>query len=408
MKRILTITVVIVLILECYLTPAESFNLKAINLLRQSSSSSTLRLRQSLVQLQANRQHREGSPLTLSRFMIEATRSNPDHADLDGLIESIQLACKSIAQVVSKSGVSNLNTNNHSLDKSVSLYENANQILKNSLKFSGKLGLITSENENELLHPILVEESWNSKYIAVFDPLDAVGDIDIGLVTGTIFAIFKGENEDECLVDYGETISESSQQCLLKNLVPSTNLVAAGYCMYSSTTTLMFSMGEGLHGFTLDPSIGEFILTHPNIKIPKRGNIYSINEAYSSDWSQGLKTYVNDIKDGRGESKEKYSSRYIGSFIGDVHRTLLKGGIFGYPGNAKHVDGKLVYLHEVAPLAYLVEQAGGKATALTQRVRVQGFGRALDKKPASLVEHVPIFLGSFDDVTELEKYISSH
>jgi len=192
------------------------------------------------MKLSATKQRDIGSSLTLSRFMIEATRSNPDHADLDGLVESIQLACKSIAQVVSRSGVSSLGEGSVGLDRDSScLHETASRILKNSLKFSGKLGIVSGERDE---HPILVEESWNSRYVAVFDPLDAVGDIDIGIVTGTIFGIFK--EDESCLMDYGEAVSAESQECLLRNLVPSRNLVAAGYCVYSSTTTLMFSMGQ--------------------------------------------------------------------------------------------------------------------------------------------------------------------
>ena len=126
--------------------------------------------------------------------------------------------------------------------------------------------------------------------------------------------------------------------------------------MYSSSTIMMFTMGDGVHGFTLDPNIGEFVMTHPNVKIPKRGKIYSFNEANSPMWTKGLQKYVEDIKTGNGESGVKYSSRYIGSMVGDVHRTLLYGGIFGYPGDAKNPNGKLRLLYEAAPMSYLVEQ----------------------------------------------------
>ena len=156
----------------------------------------------------------------------------------------------------------------------------------------------------------------------------------------------------------------------------------------------------GLHGFTLDPSIGEFILTHPNVQIPKRGDVYSINEAYSPEWPSGLQQYISDVKRGHGESKTRFSSRYIGSFVGDFHRTLLNGGVFAYPPNYKYPGGKLVYLHEVAPLAFLMEQAGGRASTGTSRI--------LDIIPKSLTEHVPVFMGSFDDVLEVEKYVSKN
>jgi len=166
---------------------------------------------------------------------------------------------------------------------------------------------------------------------------------------------------------------------------------------------------KGVHGFTLDPAIGEFILTHPNVIIPPRGDVYSINEAYAPDWPAGLQRYLSDIKAGLGESRRRYSARYIGSFIADVHRVLLKGGVFAYPGNARHPRGKLVYLHEVCPLAFLVEQAGGAASTV---VGDAGEARGtmlpvMQHKAKELLEHVPVFLGSRDDVAELERYLKT-
>lgn len=191
-----------------------------------------------------------GNIMTLSRFMIEATRANPDHADFESLIASIQIACKSISNLLSRSGVSELIGGNSltavelseikSKDRGEVLYEAANTVLKNALRFTGKLGIIAAESEP---HPLLIEEAWNSNYIAVFDPLDGSTNIDVGIVTGTIFGIFK--ESDECLMDFGEEIAnEDRKACILKNLQPK-NLVAAGYCMYSSSTVLMFSMGDG-------------------------------------------------------------------------------------------------------------------------------------------------------------------
>lgn len=334
--------------------------------------------------------------MTLTRFMIEATRSDSDHADLEGLITSIQLACKTIGNIISKTGADEMLpiTTPPSLILSNNVvYEMANDLLRNSLKFSGKIGILQSEDDEK---PILIEEAWNSQYIAVFDPLDGALNIDVGIVTGTIFGIFK--ESSECLVDYGESIeNDSTKNCLLQTLQNSSNLVAAGYCMYSSTTILMFSMGNGLHGFTLDPVLGEFVLTHPNVQIPKRGKIYSFNEAYSYQWPSGVSSYINDIKQGLGEAKHEYTSRYIGSLIGDIHRTILYGGIFGYPGNRKYPNGKVRIVHEASPIAFLVEQAGGKASSGTKRL--------LDIQINDLNQHSPVYFGSEDDVTELEKYI---
>jgi len=267
--------------------------------------------------------------MTLSRFMIEATRANPDHADFESLMLSIQLGCKTIANVLSKVGVNQLTDDDHRSVQPVdnthydSLYELANRILKNALRFTGKIGLLAFADES----PILIEESWNSKYIAVFDPLDGSTNIDVGIVTGTIFGIFK--EKEECLLDFGEVIKDKDTYTrLLQNLQPSKNLIAAGYCMYSSSTVMMISIGEGVHGFTLDPTIGEFVLTHPNVRIPTRGRIYSFNEARTPWWPAGLPEYVDDIKRGVGETQLTYTSRYIGSMVGDIHRTILYGSFW--------------------------------------------------------------------------------
>lgn len=345
-----------------------------------------------------------GNVMPLSRFMIEATRANPDHADLESLVESIQIACKSIANMLSRNGVSDLageRASRKTLANNVNenfMYSRASRILKNALSFTGKVGVISFDNEEQ---PVLIEEAWNSKYIAVFDPLDGALNIDMGIVTGTIFGIFR--EDDQCLVDYGENVSKEAKEQLLKTLLPDKNLVAAGYCIYSSATVLMMSLGDGLHGFTLDPYIGEFVLTHPEVRIPERGNVYSFNEARAPWWPAGLQEYVKDIKQGQGETGQTYTSRYIGSLVGDVHRTILTGGIFGYPGDSKSApQGKLRLLHEVSPLAFLVEQAGGKASTGTIGQRI------LDVQVKTLHDHVPTFLGSSEDVMEVERYIAKH
>ncbi|KAJ1432915.1 fructose-1,6-bisphosphatase class 1/Sedoheputulose-1,7-bisphosphatase [Ochromonadaceae sp. CCMP2298] len=331
-----------------------------------------------------------GDLMTLSRFMVEATRANPDHADFVSLIQSIQIACKAISHSLKRHSVTDLVGTDAS--SKASLYDTANTILQNSLRFTGKIGKLAGEQ------PILIEEAWNSKYIAVFDPLDGSSNIDVGIVTGTIFGIFK--EDEECLTDFGEEVKdEETMDLLLRNLKPSKNLVAAGYCMYSSATVMMLSIGDGVHGFTLDPTIGEFVLTHLNVKIPPRGRTYSFNEARAPWWPPGLSNYVEKLKRGEGESQQSYTSRYIGSMVGDVHRTLLYGGVFGYPGDSKSApQGKLRLLHEAAPMAFLVEQAGGKAST--------GSGRLLDTQPKSLHDHVPTILGGVEDVGECERALA--
>mmetsp|Transcript_11646 Transcript_11646/g.16533 ORF Transcript_11646/g.16533 Transcript_11646/m.16533 type:complete len:385 (-) Transcript_11646:50-1204(-) len=340
------------------------------------------------------------SVMTLSRFMLEQSIKNQENQELEALMSSIQIACKTISNLVSKSGIQDLTgmqggggSVNIQGEEQKKLDVISNDVLKECLRYTGKLGVIASEEED---HPILVEEAFSSRYVAVFDPLDGSSNIDAAISTGTIFGIF--EEKEECLVDDDATLDEAREKCLINTLQPGSGLVASGYCMYSSSTILVFTMGDGVNGFTLDPTIGEFVLTHPNIKVPKRGKIYSFNEANSPDWDEGLRTYVNNLKEGKGESGSKYSARYIGSMVGDVHRTLLYGGIFGYPGDKKNPNGKLRLLYEAAPMSYIVEQAGGKSST--------GVKRIMDLLPEKVHQRVPTFLGSYDDVTEVEKYLS--
>mmetsp|Transcript_22342 Transcript_22342/g.31461 ORF Transcript_22342/g.31461 Transcript_22342/m.31461 type:complete len:213 (+) Transcript_22342:452-1090(+) len=181
-------------------------------------------------------------------------------------------------------------------------------------------------------------------------------------------------------------------------LQPGRNLRAAGYCLYSSATILVFTLGDGTHGFTLDPQINEFVLTHPNIRIPKRGNVYSTNEANSEYWSQDIQSYIKALKTGNNASHQPYALRYIGSMVSDIHRTLMYGGIFLYPSDSYlHPRGNLQLLYKSAPMAYIIEQAGGKST--------NGKRPLLDIRPNTVHERSPCFIGSPDDIDEMMTYI---
>lgn len=182
-------------------------------------------------------------------------------------------------------------------------------------------------------------------------------------------------------------------------LQPGNKLLAAGYCLYSSTTMLVFTLGGGTHGFTLDPSIQEFVLTHPNMKIPSRGNIYSCNEAYSEGWDTKFQKYLRNLKTGKGETGQRYTQRYIGSMVGDVHRTLTYGGIYCYPADTdEHPQGQLQLVYKSAPMAYILEHAGGKAT--------NGKMNLLKVQPGYVHERSPCFMGSPEDMDELMKCMS--
>mmetsp|Transcript_18779 Transcript_18779/g.33599 ORF Transcript_18779/g.33599 Transcript_18779/m.33599 type:complete len:445 (+) Transcript_18779:72-1406(+) len=336
--------------------------------------------------------------VTLTRFMIEeALKSKTSgQEDMVKLITSVSVACKRIASMVQVAGImgstglaeggGSVNVQGEEQKK---LDVISNDVLKSSLRSSGKLGVIASEEED---NPVVVDELYSGEYVATFDPLDGSSNIDAAISTGTIFGVFKAP--EECLVGDSENLSIAEQNCLQATLQPGDNLVAAGYCMYSSSTILVMTTGNGLNGFTLDPTIGEFILTHPNMQIPKRGKIYSMNEANYFDWEPKLQNYIDNLKKGEGQSKTKYSARYIGSMVGDVHRTLLYGGIFAYPADKKNKNGKLRLLYEAAPMSMIFEQAGGKS--------IIGPGeRVLDVQPDQVHQRVPIFIGSPDDVDEV-------
>mmetsp|Transcript_18147 Transcript_18147/g.36955 ORF Transcript_18147/g.36955 Transcript_18147/m.36955 type:complete len:486 (+) Transcript_18147:39-1496(+) len=365
----------------------------------------------------------EYTGITLTRYMNEVARANPELLDLETLVASIQTACKTIKMLVERSHLTGLvgyadggGSINVQGEEQKTLDVVTNDVLKKALRFTGKMGVIASEEED-----IPVEVGDNSmpiydttalmdetgRYTAVFDPLDGSSNVDAGIPTGTIFGIF--EDDQTCIVpeegcepmdpdpeECDDTVTEASAQCMAATLQPGTSLVASGYCLYSSSTFFALTLGAGVQLFTLDTSIGEFVLTHPNVKLPDRGYIYSMNEANRPNWDPPLRAYIEDIQRGKGESKVMYTSRYIGSMVGDVHRTLLYGGIFGYPADAKNRNGKIRLLYEAAPMAYLIEQAGGLATT--------GKTRIMDLVPQSVHQRVPVILGSPNDVRECRRY----
>lgn len=235
-----------------------------------------------------------------------------------------------------------------------------------ALRSSTKACVLVSEEVEE---PIFVPENLRGKYCVVFDPLDGSSNIDCNVSVGSIFGIYKKQSDSTGTVE--------------DVLQPGTNLVAAGYCMYGSSTQMVLTYGEGVNGFTLDPSIGEFLLTHPNIKIPEKSKtIYSANEGNSAYWYDGVKNFVNKVKG----FEKPWAARYVGSMVADVHRTLLYGGIFMYPNDRKTPSGKLRLLYEGNPMAMIIEQAGGKATTGKQRI--------LEVLPKSVHERQPTFLGT--------------
>lgn len=240
---------------------------------------------------------------------------------------------------------------------------------------------------------VVIDEG--EKYVAVFDPLDGSSNVDAGIPTGTIIGIY--EYDETCVLgeecDIDEDCTEQEAQCLASTLQPGTNLVAAAYCLYSSSTFLVLTFGNGVYTFTLDEQIGEFVLSRPNVKIPETSSIMSFNEANLEKWDEPMRDTVKAWREGTGRSGIKFSSRYIGSMVGDVHRTLLYGGVFGYPSDTKNPNGKLRLLYEGAPMSFIVEQAGGVASTGTERV--------MEIKPSVVHQRVPVIMGSKSDVEEV-------
>lgn len=353
--------------------------------------------------------------VTLSRYMMEMARWNPELQDVESIITSLSVACKTLSNLVRTSALTGLTgaqdgggSINVQGEEQKKLDVLANDVLKRALQWSGQLATLASEEEDSPVSVSITDNRGNpvysndilvereGRFVAVFDPLDGSSNVDAGIPVGTIFGIF--EQTDECEIDFDHDgrIDEMERKCLENTLQPGKNLVAAGYCLYSSATTLVLTLGNGVNFFTLDEKIGEFVLTEADVVIPPRGKIYSFNEANRWDWDAPLQSYITDIQQGHGDTGTPYSARYIGSMVADVHRTLQYGGIFGYPADKKNCNGKLRLLYEAAPMAFLVEQAGGMA--------LTGKNRILDLPPTSVHQRVPCILGSREDVLELRRY----
>lgn len=321
--------------------------------------------------------------MTLTRFLLAEQRKHPEATgDLTQLMNAILTAVKAISTAVRKAGIARLygiaGSTNVTGDEVKKLDVLSNDLFINMVRSSFTSCLMVSE-ENE--NVIEVELEKQGKYIVVFDPLDGSSNIDCLVSIGTIFGIYKRIND--------------GQVSVRDALQPGRKLIASGYALYGSATMMVLTIGTGVNGFMLDPSLGEFILTERNMKIKSKGKIYSLNEGYAKSWFEPVKQYVDAKKSGK-----PYAARYIGSMVADVHRTLCYGGIFAYPATKDSPKGKLRLLYECNPMAFIIEQAGGLATTGTQNI--------LDIVPESIHQRSPIFLGSRDDVLELMDYFQKY
>ncbi|KAJ2949622.1 hypothetical protein O0L34_g15545 [Tuta absoluta] len=324
--------------------------------------------------------------MTLTRWVLAQQRTAPSATgDLTQLLNSIQTAVKAIQSAVRKAGIAKLHgisgETNVQGEQVKKLDVLSNDLFINMLESSFTACLLVSE-ENPTV--IQVETERRGKYVVCFDPLDGSSNIDCLVSVGSIFAIYKKTSP-------GHEGAESDA------LQAGNQLVAAGYALYGSATMLVLSLGKGkgVNGFMYDPSIGEFILTDPNMRIPDKGNIYSINEGYAAEWEAGLAKYIEDRK--RPKTGKAYGARYVGSMVADVHRTIKYGGIFMYPATKSAPNGKLRLLYECNPMSFLVTEAGGLAT--------NGKIPILDIQPVSIHQRAPCYLGSKKDVEELLTYL---
>jgi fructose-1,6-bisphosphatase I len=320
--------------------------------------------------------------MNLSRFILEEQRRFKEATgDFTIILEQIAFASKIIAREVNKAGLVNilgsLETQNIFGETQQKLDVFANQKMIEALDHIGKVCVMASEEVETVIE--IPSKYQKGKYVVVFDPLDGSSNIDVNVSIGTIFGIFRKKEEECSLVD--------------NLLQKGRDLIAAGYVVYGSSTMFVYCAGGTVNGFTLDPSVGEFLLSNPDIKIPQKGNIYSVNEANSNKWDKKIRVYIETLKN------EGYTSRYIGSLVSDFHRNLLKGGVFLYPADEKNKKGKLRLLYEAFPLSYIVEHAGGASC--------DGAVDILDKTPQILHDRTPLIIGSKYEVELFKKIIAS-
>ncbi len=315
--------------------------------------------------------------------LLHQTKSPAASGQFTTLLYDLILAAKIIARGVNKAGLldilgatGEINVQGEQVQK---LDELANRTLIHRMERTGVLCAMASEENADLIR--IPDKFKRGEYILIFDPLDGSSNIDVNINVGTIFSIHKRISPSDEDVTLADVLQRGTEQ------------VAAGYFLYGSSTMLVYSSGQGVHGFTLDPSVGEFLLSHPDIRIPERGKVYSVNESYYHYWDEPTRRIVNHFKGTDNDRGAPYSLRYVGSLVADFHRNLLNGGIFMYPMDYRipsKPQGKLRLMCEASPLAFVAEQAGGAA--------IDGNRRILDIQPGELHERVPLFIGSAKDV----------
>lgn len=328
-------------------------------------------------------------PITLGEFIVEKQNEFPyASGELSQLLTSIRLAAKVVNREINKAGLADIlgamGIENVQGEKQMKLDVFANETFITALRNLGEVcGVASEEEENFVIFDDDIH--GDSKYVVLIDPLDGSSNIDVNVSVGTIFSIYR-------------RVTPAGTPAQLEDfLQPGNKQVAAGYVVYGSSTMLVYTTGHGVNGFTLDPSIGVFCLSHPNMQVPEDGIIYSINEGNYVHFPEGVKKYIKYCQENDPETRRPFTSRYIGSLVSDLHRNMLKGGIYIYPRGTKAPRGKLRLLYECNPLAFIIEQAGGKAS--------DGKSRILDIEPVELHQRVPYFVGSRKMVEKAEEFI---
>lgn len=323
---------------------------------------------------------------TLGQFIIEKQNDFPyAKGELSRLLRDIGIAAKIVNREVNKAGLMDILGDAGTMNiqgecqKKLDVY--ANEQFISALKSGGECCIVASEENDEFVY-IDGEVSKNAKYIVAIDPLDGSSNIDVNVAVGTIFSIYRRKT----------TQGRATLEDVLQN---GTEQVAAGYVIYGSSTMMVYTTGKGVNGFTLDPSIGEFCLSHPEMRIPLDGTIYSINEGNYVHFPDGVKKYLKYCQAEDLGTNRPYTSRYIGSMVADIHRNMIKGGVFLYPTTASAPNGKLRLVYECNPMAFIIEQAGGRAT--------DGFQRILEKEVVGLHQRSCIFIGSENMVLKVEE-----
>jgi fructose-1,6-bisphosphatase I len=329
--------------------------------------------------------------ITIERHILDQQRKYPGATGaLTGILYDIALAAKLISRETTRAGLANvLGATSHAnvhgeIQQKLDVF--ADEVIFHMNDHTGRVCVMASEEHDDLLH-IPEGHPSGGHYALIYDPLDGSSNIDVNVSIGMLFTIHRKTSEGE----------RGTMEDVLQ---PGNRLVAAAYVVYGSSTMLVYSTGQGVHGFTLDPSVGEFLLSHPDIRIPDQPVFYSANQGYEKYWTPGVRRYVRWLQGLEDPARDPLAGRYIGSLVADFHRNLLRGGVFLYPGTMGLPEGKLRLMYEAQPLAFIAAQAGGYAS--------DGIGDILDLQPRHLHQRVPLFIGNRDLVQKAEEYLQNY